>query len=87
MSKIEIALVEYSNMMITHESMEIDTKYWPELEGLSNEEVMKYIKENAHDMKPTPANEDWAGSLYDELYEMDVVREKEYNYETDICKA
>ena len=84
MAKIEIGLLEYSNRMLVHEKMEIDTEQYPELNGMSESEVFEYIKQNAHKMKPSPENKDWADSLYDELMEMDVVRDKEYGYETDI---
>ena len=84
MAKIEIGLLEYSNRMLVHEKMEIDTEQYPELNGMSESEAFEYIKQNAHKMKPSSQNEDWADSLYDELMEMDVVRDKEYGYETDI---
>lgn len=84
MAKIEIGLLEYTNTMIVHEKMEVDLDYWPELNGMSESEAMEYIKENAHKMKPTPDSGDWADSLYDELMEMDIIRDKEYGYSTDI---
>ena len=81
---IEIGMLEYMNTMIVHEKMEVDLDHWPELNGMSEDEAMEYIKENSYKMKPTPDSGDWASSLYDELMEMDVVREKEYGYSTDI---
>ena len=84
MAKIEIGLLEYSNRMLVHEKMEIDTEQYSELNGMSESEAFEYIKQNAHNMKPTTDGEDWADSLYDELMEMDVIRDKEYGYSTDI---
>lgn len=81
--KIEIGLVEYSNRMLVHEKIEIDVEQYPELDGLSDEEILSYIKENSYKMKPSESDS-WADSLHDELMEMDVIRDKEYSYETDI---
>ena len=80
---IKVGLLEYSNRMLVHEKMEIDVTLYPELEGMDEDQILEYIKENAHKMKPT-GNTDWADTLYDELTEMDVVRDKEYSYSTDI---
>jgi len=83
MAKIEIGLLEYSNRMLVHEKIEIDTDKYPELEGLNEDQILAYIKANAHKMNPTDET-GWADSLYDELMEMDIVRDKEYDYSTDI---
>ena len=83
MAKIEIGLLEYSNRMLVHEKIEIDTDKYPELDGLNEDQILEYIKANAHKMNPMDET-GWADSLYDELMEMDIVRDKEYDYSTDI---
>ncbi len=43
---------------------EIDTKEYPELEGMSKKEALKYIENNCDDMKPIDNN---YSCLWDEL--------------------
>jgi hypothetical protein len=50
---------------------------------MDEDQMLEYIKENAHKMKPT-SETGWADSLHDELMEADIVRDKEYSYSTDI---
>jgi len=85
--QIEIRISEYSNRMLVHEKLQINTDEYPELEGMDEEEAIKYINENAHKMKAT-GSEDPASfwSLHDELLEGDIVRDKEYSYSTEISK-
>ena len=85
--QIEIRISEYSNHMLVHEKIQINTDEYTELEGMSEEEAIKYINENAHNMKAT-GSEDPASfwSLHDELLERDIVRDKEYSYSTEISK-
>jgi hypothetical protein len=80
---IKVGLLEYSNRMLVHEKIELDVTKYPELEGMDEDQILAYIKENAHKMNPTDET-GWADSLYDELMEMDIVRDKEYDYSTDI---
>ena len=85
--QIEISISEYSNHMLVHEKIQINTDEYPELEGMGEEEAMKYINENAHNMKATGSEEPasfW--SLHDELLERDIIRDKEYSYSTEISK-
>jgi len=80
---IKVGLLEYSNRMLVHEKLELDVTKYPELEGMDEDQILAYIKENAHKMNPTDET-GWEDSLYDELMEMDIVRDKEYDYSTDI---
>jgi hypothetical protein len=59
---------------VRRERIEIDTDNYPELEGMSLEEAQQYIMENAWDMKPT--NDQYYDSLGEEVFQMDVAREK-----------
>lgn len=56
-------------------SVTINTDDYPELQGLSEEEVKNYIKENAWEMAP-PSDCDWTDSLSEYLQQQEVVREK-----------
>lgn len=76
-----VRLCEEQTLWIVRESIEINLNEYPELEGMSQDEIQEYIKENASDMA-SPSNCDWADSLYDAISQKDVVREKETGYET-----
>lgn len=51
--KIKINAEESYTTTITRESIEIDTDNYPELEGMTEDEVSEYIDNNAWDMKST----------------------------------
>ena len=51
--KIKIYAEESYTTTITREAMEIDTDNYPELEGMTEDEVSEYIDNNAWDMKAT----------------------------------
>ena len=71
---IEVRMTESYSTWVVHESIEINVEDYPELEGMTEEEMTDYIMSNASDMKPT--NDDYYESLYEELLGMDVTREK-----------
>lgn len=71
---ISVKMVEYFNTMVVREPVTINVEDYPELNGMSEEEMQEYIKENWSDMKPT--NGEWYDSLYEECSQSDVVREK-----------
>lgn len=71
---ISVRMVEYYNTMVVREPVEIKVEDYPELNGMSEEEIQEYISENWSDMKPT--NEEWFESLYEECSQSDVIREK-----------
>ena len=79
---IEVRMTESYSTWVVHESMEINVADYPELEGMTEDEMTDYILANASDMKSS--NEEWYDSLYDELMQMDVTREKITGEETEI---
>jgi hypothetical protein len=79
---IEIRMTESYSTWVVRESLEINVENYPELEGMTEEEMTDYIMCNASDMKPT--NDEWYDSLYEELSQMDVTREKISSEESDI---
>ena len=79
---IEVRMTESYSTWVVRESMEINIADYPELEGMTEEEMSDYIISNASDMKPT--NEEWYDSLYEELLQMDVTREKITGEETEV---
>jgi hypothetical protein len=81
--KINLTLIEVQRTMIVRDSVEIDVDNYPELDGKTDEEISEYIQENISDMKPLEGS-DWADNLYDELMEMDIIREKDLGTDTEI---
>jgi hypothetical protein len=71
---IEVRMTESYSTWVVRESIEINIENYPELAGMTEEEMNDYIMSNASDMKPT--NSEYYDSLFEELLGMDVVREK-----------
>ena len=80
---IEVRMTESYSTWVVHESVEITVADYPELEGMTEEEMKDYIMSNASDMKPT--NDEWYSDLYDELNQADVIREKITDEDSEIC--
>ena len=72
--QLEIRITESYVTWVVRDSIKINVEDYPELNGMSEEDMKDYIMSNASEMKPT--NEDWYDSLYDELIGEDVVRDK-----------
>lgn len=71
---ISVRMVEYYSTMLVREPVTINVGDYPELNGMSEDEMKEYITENWSDMKST--NEQWYESLWDECNQSDVTREK-----------
>ena len=80
---IEVRMTESYSTWVVRESMEINIADYPELEGMTEEEMKDYIMSNASDMKPT--NDEYYSDLYDELNQADVIREKITDEDSEIC--
>jgi hypothetical protein len=80
--KINVYATESYTTWLVREPIEIDTDNYPELEGMSEDEVKEYIRDNYYEMKPT--NEEWFADLGEELNQMDIRRDKIYNEEMSI---
>jgi hypothetical protein len=83
--KIKIYQTESYTTFIVREPITIDLDDYPELEGMTSNEIVDYLEGNSSDMKPQ--NEQYYESLSDELIEMDILREKisgeDYSYRVD----
>ena len=75
--KVNLKLIEYQSTMIVRDSITIDLDDYEILRGLTDEEAFQYIKNNASDMEPTSDAQTWADSLYDEILDTDITREKD----------
>ena len=71
---IIVRMVEYYNTMLVKEPVEINVEDYPELNGMTEEEMQEYISENWGDMKST--NEELYESLYEECTDTEIIREK-----------
>jgi len=69
--KISINVEETFTTTITRESMEIDTNDYPELEGMTEDEVSDYIDNHAWDMKALD-NTGLYSSLGEKLMDQDI---------------
>ncbi len=67
--KLTVKAEEVYTTTILRESIEIDTENYPELEGMTEDEISDYIDENIWDMKPT---NDIYSSLAEELLQQDI---------------
>ena len=76
---ISVRMVEYYNTMLVKEPVEINVEDYPELNGMTEEEMQEYISENWENMKPT--NDEWYESLWEECNQAEVIREKITNNE------
>ena len=83
--QIKIYQTESYTTFIVREPITIDLDDYPELEGMTSNEIVDYLEGNSSDMKPQ--NEQYYESLSDELIEMDILREKisgeDYSYRVD----
>lgn len=69
---VQVRAVEEYTTINYREYVEVDTNNYPELEGMSEDEVSEYILNNAWDMKPTD------DSLYETLGEELLDKDIEY---------
>ena len=70
---IFVGLTESYSTWVVRKSIELKIEDYPELEGMNEEEIQDYIKCNSDDMK---SNDEYSDSLYHELIQQDVVRDK-----------
>ena len=85
-TKIKIYQTEEFTTYIVREPITIDLDDYPELEGMTNYQIVDYLEGNSSDMKPEDG--DNYDSLSDELIEMDILKEKtssdHYSYLVEI---
>jgi hypothetical protein len=79
---IAVFATEYYETSIVREPIELNIEDYPELAGMTAEEIIDYVESNAYDMKPT--NEDYYDSLEEELNSQDIRRDKITNESQEI---
>ena len=78
---ISVRITESYSTWVVRESIELNIEDYPELEGMNEEEIQDYIKCNSGDMK---SNDGYSDSLYDELIQQDVIRDKITDEDSEI---
>ena len=76
--QVKIYQTESYTTYIVRESITIDLDDYPELEGMTNDEIVYHLDGNSSEMKATESGYD---SLSDELIEMEILKEKTYGSE------
>lgn len=79
---IKIFAIESYITTLFRECITLNVADYPELEGMSEDEIQEYILENASEMNPT--NDEYYSDLREELLNQDVRREKITNEDTTI---
>lgn len=80
--KLNVYATESYTTWLVREPVEVDTDNYPELEGMSEDEIKDYIRENAYEMKAI--NEEYYENLEEELNDKDIRRDKTYGEEISI---
>jgi hypothetical protein len=75
---VKIYQTESYTTYIVREPISIDLNDYPELEGMTNDEIVEYLKESSFEMKAQ--NEDY-DSLSEELEDRDILKDKIYGEE------
>jgi len=70
---MEVRFTESYSTFVSRESITITVADYPELEGKTEDEIRDYITSNAEEMA---SPYEWADNLYEALSQMDVIREK-----------
>lgn len=78
--KVKIYQTESYITYVVREPITIDLDEYPELEGMSNEEIVSYLESSSYDMKSQDV--DSYDSLSDELSDKDVIKDKIYGEES-----
>ncbi len=82
-TSLMVRLCETQQMWLVHDSVDIEVSEYPELEGMTEEEMQDYIKQNAWSMA-APSSCDWADSLGDALEQQDIIRDKETDRSSEV---
>ncbi|CAK0762471.1 hypothetical protein CCP3SC1AL1_300018 [Gammaproteobacteria bacterium] len=79
--KLKFGLLESHTHSVWYDSMTINVSDYPELDGMSKEEMISYINENFWDMK---SMEDEDYTLLDDLQNMGDVNDKIYDEQKEL---
>lgn len=81
---MKIGLTRKYTMYEVYGTMEIDPNEHPELEGMSEDEVIEYLNENMYEFNVNDSMED---NLHDEImFNYSIIKDKELDSEDTIIK-
>jgi len=80
--KVTVYFQDIELAIMSHTSFDVGPDTHPELEGMTEEEMIEYIKENIYEMSAF-RTEDY-DSLGDEIEDAEIVREKYVNQDSNI---
>jgi hypothetical protein len=80
--KVTVYFQDIELAVMSHASVEVGPDTHPELEGMTEDEMIEYIKENIYEMSAF-RTEDY-DSLGDEIEDSEIVREKYVNQDSKI---
>jgi hypothetical protein len=70
----KVCITEAYCSYVIREDIKIDVDDYPQLEGMTDEEILEYVEWNASDIFKKGDEGSW--SLWDEMMEQDIRREK-----------
>ena len=87
--KISFGLIESHCIAVWHAPVTITVSDYPELAGMTEKEMKKYIEDNFWDMNPIEEDgeESYSDSLYDDLTNMYETRQNIYDEKKEIFFA
>ena len=80
---LTFGIIETYSTFVSREPVTIKISDYPELEGKTDDEIKEYVSQNYYEMKPS-TDSDYLASLYDEMMEQEIIKEKITDEETDI---
>mgnify|MGYP003350225716 CR=1 FL=1 len=78
---LTVRICESQSTWVVRDSIEITVADYPELEGMSDEEIVAYINENAYDFELKDGSE---GNIVDEImFGGDIIKDKQNDEEVE----
>jgi hypothetical protein len=81
---LSVRVCEEQTLWIVRDSIEINVSEYPELNGMTEDEMVEYIKNNSSEMAAPSGFNTYNNDLSSVLFEQDVVREKDTSNNTFI---
>jgi len=81
-NKMKIRMSKSYTVYELYDEIEVNQEDYPELEGMSDEDALIYLKENLHEFELNDGNE---GSLSNEFeFGTDIIKDKQYDEEYEL---
>lgn len=81
---ILVRMCERQSTWLVHEGIDLNIEEYPELEGMTEEQIKEYISNNAWDMKCPSEYSEYYESLAECLQDRDIVKDKDTGGESFI---